>query len=464
MKAVFLAVLAAGVLVASGAERSAFADKPKVAVEQFSGPGADKLRSAVVKAVEKAGGEVVSPKKVSAVQADLGLMQISDSYSGIAKELKLSGFIGGGVSKVRRKFKARIVARDASGSAVGSGAWAGANPKKALDAATRSADAKVAALLERMQKGGGPVAAAADEDTGNDDDAGGDDKDDKAAKTADKDADSSSGDEESRPSKSGKKSAAASDDNAVAEEADEAPAGAVAPGEPWKGFDVQVGSHIYSRKLTFNQRQGAYPQEYSLPAGPAIMASADYFVTTYLGATAGGEYSFALISDDGAAKYKTSSFMFHGGLKGKTHFGMFELTGALEYALHKFEVTPDASDTNPPLVPPVSYSAVVPTIAGRYTLSPVVALFGGVSYMAVLNPGNIKSADWFPDAAAKGTGGFLGLAVRLPFFGLEGRASADFRNYALAMNSKMNDKYAAGGATDRYLGLNIALALRPGVR
>src|SRR5947207_15516075 len=91
--------LLASALVFSVGVRAARADKPKkVIIEQFSGTGADKFKRLVLSAVAKQSIEVVTDKKRAATEADLGLLQVSDNYAAVAKELGVGAFIDGSVT------------------------------------------------------------------------------------------------------------------------------------------------------------------------------------------------------------------------------------------------------------------------------------------------------------------------------------------------------------------------------
>lgn len=477
MRGALVAVLACGVVLTGLAPgvstEPAFADKTKVVVEQFSGPSSDKLRQMVNKAIDKAGADTVSDKKVAAAEADLGLMQASDAYGAVAKELKASGFVRGTVSG-GKKAKAKIVVRDADGNAVADQSWTGKNPAKAVEAAGKALPSAMGALLAKLKGGGGGAAVAAKPT-----------KADKAEAAAE---DKSSSDEAAAAPKKGKAKkevAAAKDEDADDDDSgssdsdgsvraaasDETPS-APPRGRGWTGFDVGLGVHLYSRNFTYNNVDSngdAFPaigdqQEYKLPAAPAIALSGDYFFLPYLGATIGGEWTPpVLVSKDPAGKtYTTGSYMVGVGAKGKFDVGPVELLPVLTYNIHQFSVNPKNPEAgSAPRVAPVQYSILRPGVGARMSLGSL-ALLAGAGYLQVLNPGGIKS-DYFPNATVKGIDGYVGGAFALPFMrGTEIRVTLDFRRYAFAMNSAMDDNRITGGAVDQYLGGNVGVGWRQG--
>ena len=137
--------LLASALVLFFGVRAASADKPKKAVvEQFSGASADQFKKLVVSALGKQGIEVISDKKRAATEADLGLLQVSDNYPAVAKELGVGAFIDGTVTGSKH-LTARLKVKGPDGAALGSASWTGANAKKLLN----SVDDTVARLLPK---------------------------------------------------------------------------------------------------------------------------------------------------------------------------------------------------------------------------------------------------------------------------------------------------------------------------
>lgn len=480
MKGAVFAVLALSIALFSG---TALAQK-KVVVEQFSGSGSDKLRQAVVKAAEKAGADVVSDKKVAAVEADLGLMQTSDAYGAVARELKAGGFISGSVSG--KKPKARVIVRDADGNSVGEASYPGANPAKAVAAAEAALAKDLPPLLDKLKGGAGGGAVAEKPKKESKKEEAKKEKEKEKEKEESASTTTASADEEEKPKKKKKKkveeetasetdtaAATASSDESVSSRADldasedDEPSSS---GGQWKGIDLFAGVHAYKRDFTYNQNTLGNQQEYHLNAGPAVAVGLDYFFIPYLGVTASGEFSFLLLSEgknaDGDKEtYATSSYAFQGGVKGKYNLGPLELQGGITYGVHKYTVDPkDPDDPQAPRVAPVNYSTVRPGVGLRLNLGSAFAILVGAGYLHVLDPGGIKT-EYFKDATVLASDAYGGVAFGMPFLrGLEGRVMLDFRRYAYNMNSSPNDDRAAGGAVDQYIGLLIGAGFRPSAR
>src|SRR5688572_15282966 len=108
MRGPFAVLLATTILVGTVFSNEAYAQKKRVVVEMFNkGPNPAKVRAAVIRGLLKNGIEVVPDKRIAALEADLGLIKVSDSYAAVARETKAVAFIGGVVTPGRRA-KARV--------------------------------------------------------------------------------------------------------------------------------------------------------------------------------------------------------------------------------------------------------------------------------------------------------------------------------------------------------------------
>jgi hypothetical protein len=227
-------------------------------------------------------------------------------------------------------------------------------------------------------------------------------------------------------------------------------------------LDLAFGAHVYRRDFSYNDNRQGGQQAYKLPAVPAPSLTIDYFFLPNIGATAGGEYSIALVSQDGMGnKYKTSSLGYFLGAKGRTFLsGGTELQAGLAYAVNSFKVLPAADDPMPPQVAGVLYEQVRVGGSARIPLSDKNAIIGGANYLHLLTMGAIKK-DYFPKAKGRGGEGYAGLAFALSWMkGLEGRITADLRRYVFSLNPDPMDTRIAGGAVDQYIGLNLGVGYR----
>src|SRR5947209_277302 len=130
MKGAICGLFASTLLLSVGAARVAHAEKGRrVVVEQFSGTGAEKFRRLVQSTLARQGVDLVSDKKVAATEADLGLLQVSDNYAAVAKELGVVAFVDGTVTGSKH-LTARLKVKGADGASLGGGSWTGANERK----------------------------------------------------------------------------------------------------------------------------------------------------------------------------------------------------------------------------------------------------------------------------------------------------------------------------------------------
>ena len=438
--------LLASALVMSFGVRAARADKPKkVIVEQFSGPGADQFKKLVAGAIGKQGIEVISDKKRAATEADLGLLQVSDNYPAVAKELGVGAFIDGTVTGSKH-LTARLKVKGADGAALGSASWTGANQKKLLNAIDDTVAKKLAGIFAggaAAKEEAAPAvaeAAAAKEEVAEE-----------APKPKKRKA--AAADDEEKPAK------ASEEEGTVAAKSDEDEPNFAA--SPFPSLDLAVGAHVYGRKFEYNKSLQGGQQAYSLPAVPAPTIALDYFFTKNIGITGSFEYSVALISEDKPGfKYTTSSMGYSVGGKYRHYFGATEINGSLSYAGYNFKIVPEATDKTPPQVAAVDYKQIRAGVGTRIALGDKFALIGGGAYLHLLGMGELRDV-YFPGATGRGGIGYAGFAFGLPWMtGLEARVVGDFRRYVFSMNSIKDDPRIAGGAVDQYMGVNILVGMR----
>ena len=439
--------LLASALVLSVGVRGAHADKPKkVIIEQFSGTSADQFKRLVAGAVAKQGIEVVTDKKRAATEADLGLLQVSDNYAAVAKELGVGAFIDGTVTGSKH-LTARLKVKGPDGASLGSASWTGANAKKLLNSIDDTVAKKLAGILGGAKEEAPAAAAAADEAVAEE-----------APKSKKKKA--APPPEEDKPAKAEKEEGSVS---ASAQEHDTEEA--AGPRAPYASLDVAVGAHVYGRNFSYNKSIVGGQQAYHLPAVPAPTITFDYFFTKNIGITGSFEYSVALISEDKAGfRYTTSSMGYSVGAKYRLFLGSTELIAGAAYSGYGFKITPESGDKTPPQVAAVDYKQIKAGLSTRIPISDKFALVGGGNYLHLLGMGELRDV-YFPFATGHGGEGFAGIAFGLPWAnGLEARLTGDFRRYVFDMHSDGTsnppDSRQAGGAVDQYVGANILFAFR----
>jgi hypothetical protein len=439
---------------------AAWAQKPKrVVVEQFSGTGADKFRIVVSRILVKGGVDIISDKKVATTEADLGLLQVSDNYAAVSKELKAGAFIDGTVTG-KKKLTARLRVKGPDGAPMGNAIWQAKKLPALLKAVNATLSAKLATIFTNAAGGKQPEAAAAPAPVAAAAPAPADDTPPPPKAAAKK---KKADDEEPAPAE--EKVAAADGEKAAPADADEPTVSEEAePEKPSKfhKLDLAAGAHVYGRTFSYNQNAVGRQQEYRLPVVPAPAISVEYFFTPLIGAQLTAEYSVALISQDSAGnKYKTSSMAYSIGPRLRYNMGSTELTGGVSYAMNSFKVVPETGDPTAPQVAGVEYKQVKVGGAARIAVTDKVAVVGGGNYLHLLGFGELQSDTYFPYATGRGGEGFAGLAFALPWMkGLEARGTLDLRRYVFDMHSQDADMRIAGGAVDQYVGVNILLGYR----
>src|SRR2546421_910172 len=124
MKGALWGLIASTLLVTVASPSDAWAQKTqKVVVEKFSGPGTVRFRSMVLAVLAQRGADVVPNEKVTSIEADLGLLQVSDNYAAVAKELKVNAFLGGTITGKKRRVIAQLHRAGAHGKSLGQAAW-----------------------------------------------------------------------------------------------------------------------------------------------------------------------------------------------------------------------------------------------------------------------------------------------------------------------------------------------------
>jgi hypothetical protein len=467
-RAMVCGLVASTLLLALAPSREAWAQKhQRVVVEKFAGPGTLKFRTLLLAALKKRGVEVVAIEKVTTTEADLGLLQVSDNYEAVARELKVAAFFSGTISGKGRNVVARLRGTGSDGKSLGQASWTGKSMPKLYASVAATLPQKVSGMLSdaRPPSGAAPSGepatasssgsrkersvAAVEPEPEPEEEAAPPPR--RSRRRAVVDAD------EEPPAR--RRAAKKEEDESVStsDELDEEPR----PSKRQK-LDVALGAHIYRRDFTYNQNITGGQQAYKLPAVPAPTLSVDYFFLPNVGITAGGEYSIALVSQDANSnKFKTSSLGYFVGAKGRYFLsGGTELQGGVAYAVNSFKIVPGADVTNAPQVAGVVYQQVRVGVGARVPLGTTTALIGGANYLHLLNMGPIKD-DYFPNATGRGGEGFVGVASALSWVkGLEGRVTLDLRRYVFTMNPNQGDDRVVGGATDQYIGLNLGVGYR----
>jgi hypothetical protein len=292
----------------------------------------------------------------------------------------------------------------------------------------------------------------------------------KAPVDADDETDSaSSDDKEPTPSKPSSDSSTGSDDKppapSDAEEVPKKPAKAEKPaaepddaeGSGLPALQFGIGGKALFRTLSWTDDMGALAP-YSLSPGPEVggwlEAYPAAFMTTGFAANIGifGSFNYGIgaKSRTPANTELTTKYQdFLVGLKVRIPLGMFNPYVSAAYGGQTFKLDPPGMDR-----PNFNYTFIRPGAGVRIQATPMVDIEVGAGFLIVnglgTQPGEVKSAMFFPRATASGIDAGLSIGVR--FSSLLGvRAGADFRQYGMTSGFQAGDPVVAGGATDRYI-------------
>jgi hypothetical protein len=278
---------------------------------------------------------------------------------------------------------------------------------------------------------------------------------------------------------------AADESEATAPSSDEAAvesASAQQKGHP-SPLDVSLGLKLYSRAFRYTDtlaQQGVLGAEpltdYNLDFAPMpgikahwypFASSSDGFVS-HLGLTAGFEMGVGTSVNYQdpvtlqTAVFSQSHLLYYAGFRGRIPIKVFTLGINANFGQHSFKLSSKEGNIDPETIfPNVTYTFVEAGVDGEFRIGRVM-LGGEVGAIIPLSTGNISSDAWFPQASAFGvhTDGHVGFELS-PKFDLLG--GIDARMYGFNFNPIAPDappNKIAGGATDHYISVYLALRFR----
>jgi hypothetical protein len=494
MRGPFAVLALSSLFVLTGLEGVASAQRKPVVIEMFKGPNAPRVRAVVAKALMKSGLTVVTDKKLAAIEADLGLVKVSENYPAIARETKAVGFVAGIVTGGRRP-KARVVVRNPEGKIIGAQGWQATGFGKLLLAVNGTAGPKIAGIISAGGGGGAPAEkpAVAGKAAAEDDVLAAAEKPAKGAPAEEAAAEeedpaprkrkSKAGDEE----KSEEGEAAEGDADAeVAAEADEDEPKAKKKAVAGTGLNIAFVMRMFSRNFAYNDNKRGLQQGYqapeerynNLPLVPAPGIALEFFPGA-LGGYGGvfGSYNRAIIGSKdspGAGQepsvYKTSAHSWLIGAKGRFPISTLHLEPSVGYGSHAFKVENFSSAPTRIQVAPVDYRHLRLGGGLRLPFGKDNSFVAGGHYLHILSAGTIingkdcpvgqtQAADcrYFKGAALGGEL-FAGVDLPLSFVkGLNFTAGLDFRRITFAFTPNMTAERVAGGAVDQYVGMNLGV-------
>ncbi len=435
------------------------AGKAHIGVLSLRGAGEGVVRAKISAALKANGFQVVSSEQLESSASGLGVSLDSDKgVVAVARELNISAFVGGELSKKKASLTVR---NGADGSVLGEDSFAGANPKK-IAAAVGSAFWRQLGPAVRQGKppsGAKTKAVIAEEAPPPPEEAS-----DEAPAGAPPAA-------EERPRKKARRAAEPESEAAPppAREADVSRPKAT-PAEPEEGgpegalpaLTLGIGASGMNRSLSWHQDLNNSLAPYSLGAGPSAAVWLEAYPAAF--SSAGfvsrigvfGEFNqgFGVNStaDNGATKLSTAFQDFHAGVKLRWPVSLFAPYASVAYGAQSFKLTTQSGTA--PMIPSVAYKFIRIGIGSRADFTPRISADLGAAFLLLTdagkNTGEIKSAAYFPGTTGNAID--VGASVAYRFTKILGaRAGIDFRQYGLSANPANGATLVAGGATDRYI-------------
>ena len=175
----------------------------------------------------------------------------------------------------------------------------------------------------------------------------------------------------------------------------------------------------------------------------------------YIGLVGEWQRTIGFGTSVGGQNVSASSDLLAGGLRLRIPLGPSELGVSGEYGRQFFRF--GALPGTTPSVFNYDYDFLVAALDARIVLGQFALLLGGC-YIGVLENG-LANSGIFPHADVAGIDAHVGGALSLNDF-LELRLIGNYQRYFFSMNSRPGDQYVAGGATDQYLSIILALGVR----
>ena len=448
-----------------------------------AGKGDALVTAKVTKVLKQHKVQVVAPAQVSKATHKDGLPAGEDGWVGLARKLKVDGFVQLTFSTSGAKRSLDVAVRNgADGAVLEQPSFTAKGAPKALAAVVGAslwkkiagAMAKTSAPKKEAESGGIPARAlppssepeaAAPKPEEAPAPAGGGEK--QAAKEPAEEPPSNAGGEEesevpAKPaSRKAKKQAAAKAEPGEQEEGEER------PGSVPLALDIEVGLRLLQRNFSYLPSTAA--DGYQANFVPLAGAAANWYPAAHtgrgwlanIGLRASFEYGTWLKT---ASAYSTGTSDLVIGPQVRLPFSAGQVSLNASFFRHAYIALDSSNSSDPARVtlswPNTVYVGARIGAGARINLgwSFVLALDAG--YRLVTSPGSasgqVQSSDYFPNGkvsyAADG-GGYLGLGLGSM---LEARAGADFRYYRLT--SLQGSTIQADGATDNYVAITLSLA------
>jgi len=417
-----------------------------VGVLPFTGPGASKVRSAVVATLRQHDATVVADDALRAAAGQLGA-DLSDpsSRSDVSRMHRVDAWIDG---KVERERGQQVITLTITNGADGETLDTSSLGARNVNVLTRLVRKEGWGLIEpSLQRAHRAEAAAAEPE---------------AAQVEEEPV--------AEPEPEARKESEPSDDDADDRD-DEAEAD---DGERPSPLRLELGVAGFSRVLEYRENIDGLPR-YKVALPPALRGLVIWYpaahfssgVAAHIGLRLQGQYAFGVsskVENGDGPEFSTSSHLLEVGLRARIPLDPFEIGASFSYGLHGYAVEAATQNgvTIEPGVPSIGYSYLHVGAEVRMQLGEVGIAFGG-AVLPLLGVGDLE--DWFPHASGLGLEGSAEVGYALASsFDLFALFSA--RRYAVTFDPRVADVAAgralAGGAVDSYLHALLGLRFTPG--
>lgn len=231
-------------------------------------------------------------------------------------------------------------------------------------------------------------------------------------------------------------------------------------------LEVLLSGQGLFRRFQFSDVRSGVRPDYTLDHAAAASLRVDYFPLAHftdgmarnLGLVARGSRAFGLSTrtPDGT-EYGTTAQLVEGGLRFRLPLGWLEVSPAVLYGIHSFEVElPSGSGLG---LPDVDYRFAHVELGLYKALTERWAIAARVGYQHVLSSGELSSDTFFPELSGSGLDAELALEFALTrMVGL--RLGGEMRRYSFDTNADEAAPDFAGGAQDTYFSGQLGLYLR----
>lgn len=233
-------------------------------------------------------------------------------------------------------------------------------------------------------------------------------------------------------------------------------------------FVMRAGFAVVNRSFTYSDDIFGALAPYELPVAPVVTLGVEWFpgghwdlgLLSGLSVHAEGEVGLGLetVAGNGTA-HATELWALGAGVRYRLRIDEVELMVDGGYRGYAFAIH-EGNDGEPrPDVPNVEIHALRVGGGVRWDIGSGLFFSGGGAYLAPLAAGEIASEDWFPRASVGGVEADAAFGIAID--DIELRAVFAMRRFFYAMNPEPGDARVAGGAVDQSLSGALELSYAP---